>query len=144
MSEENVEVVRRIYEILDQFEVDSVLRHDPDARALYEQLCHPDFELISPPEWADASGTFHGYEGLRTFARALDEAFDDIKFSSGRHIAAGDSVVFAVTAHATGKRSGGRPEMEVAHLWELEAARATRCVIHGSFEEALEAAGLSE
>ena len=144
MSEENVEIVRRIYEILDQLEVDALLEGDPDVRALYEQVCHPDFELISPREWADASGTFHGYEGLRTFVRTLDEVFDDITFSPGRHVADGNTVVFAVTAHATGKASGGRPEMEVAHLWKLEAARAKRCVIHGSFDAALEAAGLSE
>ena len=138
-----MKVVRRVYESLDQLGVGETVLADPEGRARFEELCHPDFELISFPGLGDASGTFRGYEGLRAFVRALDEVFEDIKFIPGRHVADGDFVVFAVAAQGTGKGSGGRPEMEIAHLWELEAARAKRCVVHEKLEGALEAAGLS-
>ena len=144
MSEENVEIVRRVYESLDQLGVGETALVEPEGRARFEELCHPDFELTSFPGLGDASGTFRGYEGLRAFVRALDEVFEDIKFIPGRHVADGDFVVVAVAAEGTGKGSGGRPGMEIAHLWELDAARAKRCVVHEGFDAALEAAGLSE
>jgi hypothetical protein len=45
---------------------------------------------------------------------------------------------------ATGRGSGARSKIQYADLWTLEGGRVRRWIAYETFEEALEAAGLSE
>ena len=90
-----------------------------------------------------AAGTFHGPEGFVRSARESLEAFDDFQVETEDFIDAGDAVVVAVRISGTGKASGARLEMRLAHLWVMgDDGKVMRGEVYRSAEEALAAAGL--
>ncbi len=148
MSEENAEIVRGIYGLVSEIDQRAVLEApEAEQRALFEQAFHPDLELrqlSGLSGLAGTGGTFHGYEGFLEASRELIEDVEDIRFEPGRHLTNGDTVVFEATVFATGRGSGARSKIQYADLWTLEGGRVRRWIAYETFEEALEAAGLSE
>ncbi len=147
MSEENAEIVRRLYEGINLGGVVGMYEL-PDAarRELFDQFFHPDVELGQSPEIVfDTAGTFRGYEGFIEGTRELVEGLGDIRFDVGEAFAGGDKVVFEVRASATGRESGIPVQTRlIAHLWELNDGLVRRWIVYPTLAEALEAAGLSE
>jgi ketosteroid isomerase-like protein len=98
MSQENVEIVRRVF--------DAVARGDKaEIFALYD----PEIELHSAPgTLADMIGErlYVGYDGMRAFDRELQQAFDWIETSCEELIDAGERVVSASKYRARGRSSG--------------------------------------
>src|SRR5215210_2022922 len=100
MSQENVEIVRRVYDAAARRDAATVL-------ALYD----PDVELdatalgIAAPPGADA-GVFRGHEGLRSLFREWHEAWGKIEYDYEELIDAGERVISVVTRHARGRASG--------------------------------------
>ena len=138
MSQENVEIVRRIYDAVARRDVQSIL-------ALYD----PDIEVrFSPGTLADRigeAGSFHGHEGLRAFDRELRQAFEDFETNYDELLDAGERVVSVARYRATGRRSGieidGPPQFGI---WTVRGGRVIRVDWFDSRAEALEAAGLTE
>ena len=135
MSQENVEVVRRVYEAATRRDAATVL-------ALYD----PEVELDASALGLTASGgtVFHGHEGLRTLFREWHEAWGPIRYDYEELVDAGDHVVSVVTRHARGRASGVDVERPFALLWTLEGGRVIRVVWFLDRADALGAAGLSE
>jgi ketosteroid isomerase-like protein len=133
MSEENVEVVRRIYEAAAGRDADSVF-------ALYD----PDVELDATRLGVGDLGVFHGHEGLRRLFRELYQAWGEIEYGYDELIDAGQHVVAVVTRHARGRASGVEVEQPFGLLWTLREGKVVRLVWFLRRKEALEAAGLSE
>jgi ketosteroid isomerase-like protein len=130
MSQENVEIVRRIYE-------DGLFDHHPD-RVL--ALATPDVEYVNPPE-AVESGTRRGTAEVGRALESLSESFEAFRHDLHELFDAGDSVV-AWVSFCT--RSGGS-ESEVvqkeAHTWTLRGGRLVRFEWGRDLQAALEAAG---
>ena len=136
MSEENVEIVRRGYElyaagdfegVADLFSGDAEI---PDAGGLGVA--------------GTATGARHGPEG---FLRAIEEtleAFEDYRNEVEEFIDAGEAVVVPVRITGRGRASGANVEVRLVHLWVLHDGKVIHGEVHRSTEEALEAAGLSE
>jgi ketosteroid isomerase-like protein len=133
MSQENVEVVRRIFEAFNSREW-----------AAWESHHHPDFEWSDPPEMP--GGGFH--RGVGSIRRFLDDVLetadewhveiDDIK-SVGD-----DRVLMLGRSILVGRASGIAMEDPLFQLFDLEQGRVTRVQTFRSSDEALEAVGLSE
>ncbi len=138
MSEENVEIVRRVYDAVARRDAENVL-------ALYD----PEVEVrFSPGTLADRigeAGSFHGHDGLRAFDRELRQAFEEFETNYEELIDAGERVLSVSRYRATGRRSGiaidGPPQFGV---WTVGDGKVTRVDWFDSRDEALEAAGLSE
>ena len=137
MSEENVEIVQRVYA--------AAARRDPEAvLALY------DLEV----EWDNSAGPFsdlfgrrvyRGHEGLRIFFHEYTETWENLEESLEELIDAGDHVVSVQSTQARGRASG----VEVgwkhnAGVWTVGDGKIIRVAWFGSRAEALEAAGLRE
>jgi ketosteroid isomerase-like protein len=147
MSQENVEIVRRTFEIAEE----AHRRRDPGAA--FDE-CVAQGLIASNTEWrAGPRGgigiagleDFVGREGYVQFARMLTEDFDDLETEVERSIDAGDDRVLVLArASGTGRASRAPVEMRPAYICELEAARVVRVVMFMNWEIALEAAGLSE
>ncbi len=146
MSQENVEIVRNVYDALNRTSVGAFLAMpDSSRRAIFERIYDPGLELRQSPEAVfDTVGTFRGYEGYLEAGRELVEALGDIQFDIGKAFEAGDNVVFDVVARATGMGSGIPVERRIAHLWELKEGLVLRWIVYQTLEQALEAAGLRE
>jgi ketosteroid isomerase-like protein len=134
MSQENVEIVRQVYE--------AAAGHDAERIfALYD----PDVELdASRIEAVWASGVYRGHQGLRDFFREWNEAWEGVDYSYDELIDAGDQVVSIVTRHGRGRASGAEVERPFALVWTVRDGKVVRVVWFLARTEALEAAGLSE
>ncbi|MDQ3571413.1 MAG: nuclear transport factor 2 family protein [Actinomycetota bacterium] len=130
MSQENVEIVRRVYEA-------AASRDSAAVFALYD----PEVEL-------DCSrlglGVYRGHEGLRSLFRDWHEAWESIEYSYEELIDAGETVIAVVTRHARGRASGVEVKQPFVLVWTLRGSKVVRVVWFLTRAEALEAAGLGE
>jgi ketosteroid isomerase-like protein len=140
MSQENVEVVRRVFE---SFQA-GLARGDPSAFFDLETV-PDDYEIVIAPGVAIERLVYRGREGWDEFFRSWTEDFDDWSFRVERLIDAGDDRVVAHTPQsAVGKRSGVPVEWNFGQVFEFEKGRLVRVRFYLSYAEALEAAGLRE
>jgi ketosteroid isomerase-like protein len=140
MSEENVEVVRRV---IDAFQA-GFARGDPGA-AFDLDLVPEDFEWILTEGPFEGRSVWRGREGWVEFVRTWNEQFDDLSFQVVRLIDAGkDRVVVLLHQSGTGKESGIPVGWDNGMVWELKDGRLIRATNYVSHADALEAAGLSE
>jgi ketosteroid isomerase-like protein len=131
MSQENVEIVRQVYEAASQREAKTVF-------ALYD----PNVELDARRLGVGDLGVYHGHDGLRRLFADLYEAWGEIDYSYDELIDAGEHVVSIVTRHARGRASGVGLEMRFALLWTLRDRKVISVMWFLGRAEALEAAGL--
>jgi ketosteroid isomerase-like protein len=126
MSEQNVELVRRIYELWDREE---------SARDLIAE----DLEYVNP-SYAVEPGT---RRGRHSFA-IVRETYSEFKLHVDRLIDAGDDVVVLARYLASGSGSGVQLEGEQGYVWTVRDGQAVRFRWFSSHREALDAGGLSE
>ena len=128
MSQENVEIVRRVFEALNRGDLD----------ALVEAL-DPEVEIVTL-----MLGTLHGPEGAR---QAIEEGRRNLsgwKLDPNELIDAGDSVIAIAHIRGAGQHSGIALGDLMALSFTIRNGLIIRQQSFRSKEEALEAAGLSE
>jgi ketosteroid isomerase-like protein len=131
MSEENVEMIRSIYEPLNRGDWAAVFR---DA--------HPEVEITT--QRGLTAGTYRGQEAVRRQVQDLLGPFDTWTIEPEEFFDAGDQVVAFVKVRS--RPSGGTVDMEIrnGHLWTIRDGSIRAVKTFAVREEALEAAGLSE
>lgn len=139
MTQENVEIVRRAYEAFK----DGLKRGDPGA-PFDAGFNAPDAEWHTP-EGFPGPPVFRGREGFLEFLRIWTEDFDDWSIELGQLIDAGNDRVVAEFHHrAIGKSSRVPVEFHQGFVYELRDGQIIRMKNYLTWEEALEAVGLSE
>src|SRR3954447_8849816 len=108
MSEENVAVVRRIYEAWDREE---------SAREFLSE----DFEYVNP-SYAVEPGTRRGRKSLA----AVRDTYEDFKVHVEKFLDAGDEVVVLAQFSASGRGSGVPVEGEHGYVWTVRDGQAVR------------------
>ena len=140
MSQENLEVVRRVFEAEARGDIETLL-------ALYD----PDIEWDnSRSPVGDFAGTvgrvFRGRDGVQRAFREWYEAWEKVDSEVEELIdAGGEHVVSVFTYRARGRTSGA--EVEFAHMagiWTIRNGKVARVAWLPAREDALEGAGLSE
>jgi ketosteroid isomerase-like protein len=131
MSQENVGIVRRVYDAANRNDWNAAFR---DA--------HPDFELTA--QRGPNAGTHRGRE--KVIAILLDQraAFDAWIMEPLELLESWDQVVAIVKSRLRPKDSSGELEIRNRHIRTIRDERGLSMVGFPSPEEALEAAGLSE
>jgi ketosteroid isomerase-like protein len=136
MSQENVEIVRRGYDLFAAGDFDGLSALiSPDAET-------PDAGGLGLT--GTATGIRHGPEGFLRAIEEVTEAFDDYRVEAEEFTDAGDAVVVSVRISGRGKGSGIKQEARLAHLWVIRDGKAIRGEVYRTIQEALEAAGLPE
>jgi ketosteroid isomerase-like protein len=135
MSQENVEVIRRDYEVFEAYGFAA-------PADVYDELFHPDAEVVPPAIYPDTEPSYSGFEGFQRWSRQVDEMWDDWHFEPERFFDAGDQVVVFVRVSATGTQSRVAVEMATAHVFTLRDGRIARVEIFLDRQEALKAVGL--
>jgi ketosteroid isomerase-like protein len=139
MSQENVEVARRLFE---EFQA-GMARGDPGAW-FDPEFVADDCEWIVPTP-LDGRSVWRGREGFVEFIRTWTDQFEGWSIWVERWIGVGEDRVVALTRQsATGKGSGVPVELTLGQVWEFEAGRLARIRAYLTHAEALEAAGLRE
>jgi ketosteroid isomerase-like protein len=138
MSEENIEIVRRLVE---EFQA-GMERGDPGG-FFDAGLFAADSEWVTPQ--FEGRRVWRGREGFVEFMRTWTEDFEDWSIRVERLIdAGGDRVVALTHQSATGRASGVPVEGNYGVIYELKNGRITRTTLYGSHTATLKAAGLSE
>ena len=134
MSQENVEVVKRIYALW--------------PSSAYEHLDDAVFELADPNIVWDVSrrtfdpGVYHGHQGIRDFAARMSEVWESGRIEPTEFIATEDKVVVPVHLQFVSRTHGNTVTANAAHVWALRDGKIIR---HCSFQtkaEALDSVGL--
>ena len=136
MALSDVEVVRRS---LDAFERCGF----PDVEELIEWLAE-DVELRSAIVGGAEGNTYRGHDGVRQWARAVDEAFDELHMVAEDIRQVGGVVVGLGHVNVRGGASGLTLDVPVA--WVLTVRDGKLATMHGYLDhgEAMEAAGASK
>jgi|SRR5215204_67483 len=138
MSEENVEIVRRL--------IHAANERDPDAFVAH---LHPDVEWVETGDVLPGlRGTYRGRAEVREwFREAFLEAWDDTdhqieveEATEGRD----GAVLMELHLSAVGRTSGVKTELRVWNVAWFQGDRIGRRRVFWTREEALEAVGLSE
>jgi ketosteroid isomerase-like protein len=136
MSEENVEVVRRLY--------DAIEREDPDTILdLYDSGVTADFSRSPQGELTGGGLFYHGHEGIKRMGREWNEAWADVEYTLDDVVDAGDHVITVLTYVGHGRTSGVEVRRTDYPVWTIQEGKIVRVVWLPTKEEALEAAGLS-
>jgi ketosteroid isomerase-like protein len=136
VSGENVEIVRRGYELYAAGDLEGV------AALFSADATLADAGGLGVAD--TAVGTRHGPEGFLRGIEETLEAFEDYRVEPEDYIDAGDAVVVPVRISGRGRASGAKQEMRLAHLWVLRHGKVIRGVVHRTVAEALKAAGKRE
>ena len=136
MSEENVEIVRQVY--------DAVARRDPaGVLALYDEEIEIDATRLPEARLVER-GIIRGHDGLRRVTRSWDEAWASAEDRCEELIDAGEHVISVVARQGIGRASGLRVDTQRAGVWTVRDRKVVRTVWFPTKAEALQAAGLSE
>lgn len=132
MGDENVRIVRRVYDSLD----------DPDAsiRALW----HPDVEFdVSRDVWGAlvGGGHYRGLDGVRQWMLDLYSAWERMDLECEELIDAGDDVIAVLRVHGWGRLSGLEVEYHPAGIWTIRDGQVVRVVWFANRKDALAAVG---
>jgi ketosteroid isomerase-like protein len=130
MSQENLEVVRHWFELLDRGETEAMMRYVDPA--------------IETTEGADlpGAGSYIGHAGLATAYDHWASQFVDFRMELTELIDAGSDVVAVTRHHGVGRASGVAVEAVIAYVFTVDDGMLVRLRIFGTKAEALEAAGL--
>jgi ketosteroid isomerase-like protein len=132
MSQENVELIRRGYEVFNSGDFDAWLG-----------LLSPDIEIDERYLAPDAA-VYRGHEGVRRWVQVGSDAIGSPHFEVLRWFEGGDAVVTEVVAHVRGVGSGIEATARLAHAHRIRDQRLVYTASFPTLEQALEAVGLSE
>jgi ketosteroid isomerase-like protein len=131
MSQENVEVVRPIYDALNRRAWDAVFRDT-----------HADFEMTT--QRGPHAGTKRRREAVQGFLEDYLATFEGMVLEPEEIIETGDQVVVLVRLRARPKGGGVDIVVRNGHLWTVRDGTILSMRTFPDPDEALEAAGLSE
>jgi ketosteroid isomerase-like protein len=145
VTQENVEIVRRIYSVLD-LSVPGAINTAGEPPEPARSLIDPEIEWQGPREFPDLAEPVYGYKGMAQYVAKIAEALDDYRMVPERFIDAGNDRVLVFSREGgRGKGSGADVETHLtAHLWTLRDGKAIQMKSYWERADALEAVGLSE
>jgi uncharacterized protein len=131
MSQENVEIVRAMYET-----ISGKLHGDPGLLA-------PEVEFHLPGVFPDLDPLYRGREGFQKLIDQFNAPWEEISLDPDRIMDIGKRVLVLSHFQARG-RDGIEVRLPFAHLWTLRNGQVVRMDAYSDQQKALEAAGLSE
>ena len=133
MSQENVEVVRKLWEAVNRRDVESFI------------VClDPSFAFRSAIVGAVEGKVHRGHDGARSWLASSAESFEEITFEGTDYRDLGERVLALGLTRARGRGSSVELESPTGWLCTMRDGKVLRIDGFLSREEALEAAGMSE
>ncbi len=114
MSEENVEIVRRCYEFLENRDESLIVELiDPDVvYDLSRNVFNPD--------------VYVGHEGLRSLVEQVDAMWEGFRIEPEEFSDGGEYVVCAARMTGRGRKRGVPTEMRLFQVWQLRDGKVLR------------------
>jgi len=138
MSQENVEVVRRV---IDGRRIDVT---EPEVPEAFVGRLDPEIEFEEDPSFPEA-GLYHGRSEVLRYFKNFTASFEQFVFEvEDMKVAGGDGVLVCFRQSGRGEGSGAEFDFQSAWLFTVRDDRVLRIRSYLDQTEALEAAGLSE
>lgn len=134
MSQQNVETVRRGYELYTRGDLAGVAGLFADEAELAD--------LGGIGVAGTGAATRYGPDGFPQSAAEALEAFEDYRVEAEEFVDVGDAVVVPVRISGRGRASGAALEIRLAHVWLFRAGKVIRGDVYRTTSEALDAVGL--
>ena len=133
MSEENLELMRRVIDLIDAEGFEAAL-------PVFLDVAHADVEWREDPAWP---GSGH-YRGVEQVQQVILDRMDTLDFDQETEelIPAGDKVVALVRWRMRGRASGAQGELSMAMVWTVREQAVAKIQFFLDRAEALAAAGL--
>ena len=132
MSQENVELVRRVFEAPPVEE-----RDEPELRSIF----HPDVEFL--PQRSGTEGTYRGIAGIEQFRADTEQVFE--KFEVHYELLdLGERILAWGKVDVRARGSGIEVDVRMGGVFEFRDGKIVRWEDFGSKETALEALGLDD
>jgi ketosteroid isomerase-like protein len=139
MSQENVEIVRRLIEAWNRNEQEAAVPLERVVPFLDPSVIFDATRRIIDPK------TYEGIEGIRAMLAERDELWGEFRMEPDEFVDGGDRVVAIGRRVSTGRGSGVEVNQPMVDVFTLHGGRVVRCEIgYSDRAEALEAAGLRE
>jgi ketosteroid isomerase-like protein len=137
MSQENVEIVRRALDALNQSGVESII-----SSGLYS----PEIVFDFSPAGIPGLGVYRGYDGIRAFEEDWFGAFpfEEWEIEVEELIDHRDQVIAILRQRGRGASSGVVTEIDFVSVNTLRGGEVARTEFYLDRKQALEAAGLRE
>jgi ketosteroid isomerase-like protein len=133
MSQENVEIVKRV---LEEFIATGQFSDEVAADVLWD--------MSTFRGWPDQP-VFHGFDGFAEFMNAWREPYDDWSMAVEQVLdAGGDRVVAVVVQRGRLRGSDADVGLRYGIVYTVENGKSRRAQVYMTADEALEAVGLSE
>ena len=120
MLQENVEIVRRVYDAAQSRDSATVFAlYDPEVE--WDWSRHPISSMIG-------DSVYRGHQGLRDFFRDFREVWEQMDWSVREILDGGDHVVVLVDQRTRGRTSGAEVIASAVSVWTVRAGRIVRVV----------------
>ena len=133
MSQENIELLLAGLEAFNSGDVERILT-----------FVDPQFEASVPRELSAEPDSYHGYEGVRRYFQAFDDAMAEVRFEAERVWESGEALVVELRLSATGRQTGIPVEQRAFLVWTVRERKALTVHAYASLAQALASAGLPE
>ena len=133
MSQENVDVVRRVTDVMDVEGFEA-------AFPVFLEAAHSDVEWREDPAWPDSAT----YRGVEQVGQVIRDRMDTMDFDQTTEdlIPVDDKVVALVRWRGRGKASGAQGEISMAIVWTVREGAITKLEFFLDRAAALGAVGL--
>lgn len=133
MSEQSVDLHRRIYHAFNARDVDALVA-----------LCDPSI-VVQSVFGAVGSAVYHGHDGVRSWQADLEEAWgDEIRVEAELYFALGEQALAFDALHGRGRQSGAEVALPGAAVTKWRAGRCVYFKAYADRDEALGDLGVSE
>jgi ketosteroid isomerase-like protein len=135
MSPENLEVVRRLTDVMDSEGFAAAL-------PVFLEAAHPDVEWLEDPAWPGSAN----YRGIEEIRQVILDRMDALDFEQRTEdlIPVDDRVVALVRWRGRGRTSGAEAEIPMAIVWTVREQAITRIEFFLDRAKALVATGLPQ
>ena len=129
MSQSNVEVIRRLFDLYAEDGIEPVL-----------EVMHPDVVIEIPPDMSAEPDTYRGHDGVRQYFAGFAGMLDEVRYQAVEIIPVGDAVVACARMSGRGASSGLDVGIDAYVLHELADGKVVRITPYPDLESARAAA----
>jgi ketosteroid isomerase-like protein len=133
MSDQNVEIIRRVYDAFNRRDIDAAVRN-----------LHPEYELYPALVGAGGRSEYFGHDGAREFFELITDTWETMTVESTEMVEMPGDQILSVELWRVRGRDGIEIETKLADLYAFRDGLIVRVDGFRDKVEALEAAGLRE
>jgi ketosteroid isomerase-like protein len=133
MSQQNVEIARRTFDAIGNWDIDSLL-----------ELYDPEITFLPLTGTRVESGGYVGHDGVRAYFEEVAEIWSELRPRADDTRTTGDHVVVLGGCAVRGRGSGVESDDPMAWVLTIRDGKVTSHRGYRSREEALESVGLTE